>query len=192
MRQGWLGAVLVAGLAGCAGTSGTLVHSERYPAYTGAVRSYAAGGRDLKVDIQGNPTRAPQGEVDRAVIAAMQAAYGETTHFTATPDQRARENFRVVLLFDAPRDSNGHALCRGDLGAAPPSPQIPIRLQAAFCQRHTVLSEVVGEAPAVAGPADPALAQLIGRVTLALLPTERPGEPQGSGGYILNRLIFGN
>jgi hypothetical protein len=189
-RFGW--ALLGAVLAGCAATGDTITHSERYPAYTGAVMGYAAGGRDLRVDIKGNPTTAAQGDVDHAVLGAMQAAYGGNTHFTKTPDERARENFRVVLLFDAPANSNGHALCADDARATPPGPQGRLRIQAAFCQRQTVLSEVVGEAPAIAGPADPALARLVGRLTLALLPAERPGEPQGSGGYILQRLIFGN
>ncbi|MSO76811.1 MAG: hypothetical protein EXQ87_07850 [Alphaproteobacteria bacterium] len=191
MAGRWVAALFGVVLAGCAATGGDLTHSERYPAYTGSVMRYAAGGRDLVVDIRGNPTAAPEAEFGGAVLRAMQATYGGDTRFTATPDNRARLNFRVILLFGAPADSNGRALCAGDpVGAAPPGNRL--RLQAAFCQRHTVLSEVVGEASAIAGSADPALTRLVERVTLALLPTERPGEPQGSGGYILDRLIFGN
>ena len=110
------------GLAGCA--NATLV-TQVYYDHTEIIDvfRYAAGDRDFLVEVYGNPSTAPKSAFDGAVIAAMHGKHGgPPTEFTTTPSERARTDYRVVLVFGAPDYLGARSACRGtdlDLKSAP-------------------------------------------------------------------------
>jgi hypothetical protein len=142
MRKTTLAATLaLATLGGCSGT-GVIDYVHLEPGYRQQQFAYAAGGRDLKADIQGNPFAMPKEEFDATVTDAMQGAhFGQPTNFTTTPGDSAREGYRVRLLFNGPGASSGRIVCAGEpaiVGSSPESGNV--RLLAAFCNGDYPLS----------------------------------------------------
>src|SRR5438552_3662173 len=110
-------------LGGCSGT-GIIDYVHLEPRYRAQEFGYAAGGRDLRADVQGNPFAMPQNEFNAVVTDAMQGAhFGQPTNFTTTPGDSAREGYRVRLLFNGPDAGNGWILCGGEPAAVGPSPE---------------------------------------------------------------------
>lgn len=165
------GALALVLLAGCAPGSVTTTHVDYESGYSPYRFSYAAGGRDLRVVIRGNPTSAQQEEFDRAVIAAMQGKnWGPQTNFTTRPSESARKNYRVVMLFSGKRYAGGNALC-GDLDGVDLAPvDGRVRLQAAFCQKERPLTQLQVTVDGVTSPADPRLKRMVTAAVLELFP----------------------
>jgi hypothetical protein len=79
---------------------------------------YAAGGRDLRVIIVGNPFGGDQAAFGRVVTDAMQGRnLGPQTNFTTTPGPSAREIYRVVMVFDPPNGLSADTTCQSDPAA---------------------------------------------------------------------------
>jgi len=167
----------VAGLlavAGCAGMS--MVSPPNYGRYSSSDFAWAAGGRDLRVVVRGNPSSLPDPVFRQQVVDAMQGKNpGPPTHFTLTPDASARPDYRVVLVFDAPGTLAGYEVCRGDPPVDVVAPRgRPVRVAAAFCWRDEALSDTGASAPALGPDPRPQLETLMGSLIPTLLPLENP------------------
>ena len=165
---------LALGVAACAGATTTdFVYYER----TGVRQlfHYAAADRDFRAAIYGNPSAASKEAFDAAVIAAMQGSnWGPQTKFTTTPSESAREGYRVVMVFSGDRYYGGKAACR-DIDSAALAPVAGrVQLQAAFCFRDQVLSEVRVRFDASRGLNDSALDHAVAQAVLHLFPLRDP------------------
>lgn len=179
MVRSLMGVALALVLAACAsGTTLTYVGYE----ITGLLDQfrYAGGGRDFKVAILGNPTKAPKADFDAAVVAAMQGGNGgPTTHFTTHPGADAREGYRTVLAFSGAPAPNSRTLCQGRPDIAPVASRL--YLIAAFCARDRALVHLMISLPAVDDPTDTRLAGAIGLAVKTLYPAIEPGEVRSTG-----------
>ncbi len=169
-----LAALFVMLLGGCAGQTTTdSVIYERTGIPT-AFR-YAAADRDFRTEIYGNPTTAPKETFDASVIAAMQGRnWGASTNFTTTPSERAREEYRVVMVFSGDRDIGGKAACR-EIDSNALSPIVDrVELQAAFCFRDTALSHVHVGVGGFSDVNDPRLDEAVAQAVIHLFPLRDP------------------
>ncbi|MGE0164029.1 MAG: hypothetical protein AB7S71_12930 [Dongiaceae bacterium] len=164
-------------LAGCAGT-GVIDYVRLEPGYRPQQFAYAAGGRDLRTEIQGNPFAMPQAEFDAAVTAAMQGAhFGPATNLTTTPGETARPDYRVRLLFNGPAAGSGALLCGGAPATiAPAAENGNVRLLAAFCNGADPLSYLTAHAGGIQGVQDPAFRDFMRQVTTNLFPPQNRQE----------------
>ena len=174
-----IAALGLAALGGCSGTSVIdYVHLE--PGYRAQQFGYAAGGRDLKTDIQGNPFAMPKEEFDATVTAAMQGAhFGQATNFTTTPGDSARPGYRVRLLFNGPAASSGRIVCAGEPAIVGPSPEGgDVRLLAAFCNDQYPLSYLSAHVSGIQDAHDPAFRDFMRDVTTNLFPPQNRQEQE--------------
>ena len=178
MRNITLVAILtLATLGGCSGT-GIIDYVHVEPGYRAQQFGYAAGGRDLKADIQGNPFAMPKDEFDAAVTDAMQGAhFGQPTHFTTTPGDSARQGYRVRLLFNGPGASSGWIVCAGEPAVVGPALESGnVRLLAAFCNGDYPLSYLSAHVSGIRDAHDPAFPEFMRQVTTNLLPPQNRQE----------------
>jgi hypothetical protein len=174
-----LGSVLL--LGACADGLSRVMADTPSTAYSPLEFSAAAGGRDLRTDIHGNPFPIEQTAFNHAVTQLMQNKhFGPSTHFTTTPNETANPNYRVVMVFN----SSGTVLNTNLCSAAPiptrPATGEPIRVQAAFCRGGT-LTSATGWAPAVASPEAPTFQRLIADTTFSLFPFRDPNQDDDQG-----------
>lgn len=165
--------------AACASGNVRLTHQYVNPMYGAGQFAYAGAGRDLRVDVAGNPFGGDAQTFGRAVTEAMQNRhFGPATNFTTSPGADARSAYRVVMLFDPPRSFNPMELCDGSASALPTqTDQDGVSVFGAFCRGNYSLSSVKGRIGAADGADDPAFRQLVGRVTHALFPPDRRADP---------------
>lgn len=104
---------------------------------------YVAMDRDFLTEIHGNPSGGSKVAFDAAVIAATNGnARGRPSNFTTTPSSNARKDYRMVLVFSGDPNMSGEAACR-EIDAAALKPITGrVEVQAAFCYRDDVLSQV--------------------------------------------------
>ncbi len=166
---------ILAALAACAPGNVRLSQMEVVPNYSPGEFAHAGAGRDLRVDVLGNPFDAAQDAFARAVTDAMQGRHwGPRTNFTTEPGPEARESYNVIMLFDPPADLNSLRLCREDPAALPrDTAGEGITLFAAFCRGSRSLTSVKGHIDGASGAGDPAFRELVGQVTNALFPPDR-------------------
>jgi len=175
-------------IAACAPGNVRLTHQYVNPMYGAGQFAYAGAGRDLRVDVAGNPFGGDAQAFGHAVTDAMQGQhFGPATNFTTSPDQAARSAYRVVMLFDPPRSFNPMQLCDGTASALPTQAgQDGVSVFGAFCRGNYSLSSAKGRVAAAAGPDDPAFRQLVGRVTHALFPPDRRADPNDRCRTLMN------
>jgi len=169
----------LAALSACSGT-GVIDYVRLEPGYRPQQFAYAAGGRDLRVDLQGNPFAMPKDEFDSAVTDAMQGAhFGQPTNFTTTPRDSAREGYRVRLLFNGPTASSGRIICAGEPAVVGPSPESGnVRLLAAFCNAEYPLSYLSAHVGGIRDAHDPAFRDFMRDVTTNLFPPQNRQEQE--------------
>ncbi|MEE8272209.1 MAG: hypothetical protein V3R98_10835 [Alphaproteobacteria bacterium] len=146
------------------------------PTYRPSLFNYAAAGRDLRVDTQGNPFAASidqQADFGTVVTALMQDRnWGARTNFTASPGESARPQYRVVVVFDPVEPAPYSALCNGTVRTGPTEGRI--RVRAAFCETVSsgprVLTGVRGNLVPEATVESPEFAALMAGVTRDLFP----------------------
>lgn len=162
-------------LAACAPGNVSLSHVHVDGVYGAGEFSYAGAGRDLRVDVAGNPFGGDQAAFGRKVTDSMQGRHwGPRTNFTTTPGPDARDAYRVVMLFEPPGSLNGAGLCEIAPSALPTEPgQDGLSLFGAFCRGEKVMTRIKGRVSGAAGPDDPVLRELVGQVTTGLFPPER-------------------
>ncbi len=178
MRQiAFLATLALTALGGCSRT-GVIDYVHLEPGYRPQQFAYAAGGRDLEADIQGNPFAMPKEEFDSAVTGAMRGAhFGQPTNFTTTPDYSAREGYRVRLLFNGPGASSGRIVCAGGAAVVGPSPESGnVRLLAAFCNGEYPLSYLSAHVSGIEDAHDPAFRDFMRQVTTNLFPPQNRQE----------------
>src|SRR3546814_5095596 len=106
--------VLVPALLALAACETSAYRNHIAPRYSASTFNYAAGGRDLKVEVLGNPTELDQQTFAQAVVDAMQGHNpGQPTHLTLTPGEPGRSLHRVVVAFDPTVPVSVFELCRG-------------------------------------------------------------------------------
>jgi hypothetical protein len=181
-KLAFLATLALSGLGGCSGT-GVIDYVHLEPGYRSQQFAYAAGGRDLAVDIQGNPFAMPKEEFDATVTAAMQGAhFGQPTNFTTSPGDSAREGYRVRLLFNGPGASSGRIVCAGEPAIIGPSPESgTVRLLAAFCGGDYPLSYLSAHVSGIQDAHDPAFRAFMRQVTTNLFPPQNRQEQDRNG-----------
>lgn len=164
-------------LAGCAGPS-VVQTSDDPQAMISSYYDYGAGGRDLRLEVRGDPFVGPaRSFVQRVEAEANLQSLRQPTHVTATPGPTAMGNFSVVLAFSQAGWVDGELLCHG--GGRQVDQGGRVRLVAAFCVSGRALTVAEGEV-AAEGPEDPRFAELIRQVMLALFrPDLTPGGGKG-------------
>lgn len=138
---------------------------------------YAALDRDFLTEIHGNPSGGSKAAFDASVIAATHGhARGRPSNFTTTPSANAREGYRMVLVFSGDPYLSGEAACR-EVDAESLRPITGrVEIQAAFCYRDDVLSQVHVAYP----QGSSALESAVTQVVLALFPIHDPTIGPGS------------
>ncbi|MCW2243335.1 hypothetical protein [Azospirillum canadense] len=165
----------LAALALCAGAAACsnerVVADQPMAAYTRAEVAYAASNRDMRVVIQGNPFGMDAQSFGQLVTDNMQnRVSGVDTHFTTTPNDTARPDYRVVFAFNPAQTMLNSYLCAGQpIRTSPPGG--PIVVQGAFCRGGGPLSSATGWLDSPRGPADPDFRQLISDMTFTLFPS---------------------
>jgi hypothetical protein len=136
--QGVVGLSIVAVLAACGvprlSRHWTDAHAAR------AFWAYGGAGQAFLVEVR-NP---PPSVTPEALAAAFPPPplVAPPARYTAVVAEASRPEYRFVLLFGAPVQADGADACAGDV----PALSGGAVLQAAFCYRDRVLSEVRGDA----------------------------------------------
>lgn len=163
-------ALLALALAAC---DMTYRRSYIWPHYRPSTFNYAAGGRDLAVEVLGNPTDLEPARFAAAVVAAMQGHNaGQPTHLTLTPGPTARPLYRVVVAFNPAASVGRYDLCRDPIDTGPTADRIVVR--AAFCQGAQALTFVRGRGPADMTVDSAVFRRLMAGLARELLPRDNP------------------
>jgi hypothetical protein len=157
-------AVGLAALVGACAGAPRLYHEQITPNYTVSHYNYGAGRRDFLTVVRGDPFNMGEAAFQDAVIEVLNRNQPrpQPTHFTATPGESARTEYRTVLLFDAPSAMISNAICRAgqDVLEGAPNGQTAqndvVRVAAAFCWGRGALTSITGEVADVASVDDPA------------------------------------
>ncbi|MDR6770491.1 hypothetical protein [Azospirillum sp. BE72] len=158
-------------LAAC--SNERVVASEPAPAYTRSEVSYAAGNRDLRVVLHGDPFGLPPERFAEKVLPHMQnRVSGVKTNLTTTPNETARRDYKVVLAFNVAENMLNSSLCTdGPIPTSPPGG--PIVVQGAFCRSGGALTSATGWLDRPQGPDDPDFRSLISDMTFTLFPSRQ-------------------
>lgn len=163
-------------LSACVGAGGLSYAPQvrTYPSYQPSDLSYAAGGKDLRTEIVGNPFGGPQAEFEAAVTAAMyRAHFGPAVNFTTAPGPQARQIHRLRLIFNGATASSGYEICDGDLADVPPQ-QVTgnVEVLAAFCRGSKPLTYLSAKTSGIGGANDPAFTAFMRQVAVLLFPPQ--------------------
>jgi hypothetical protein len=168
MRFGLLGLVLVLGLAAC---SGTVVR----PAYISGsyhpdMVNYAASRGGMRLEVIGNPFDEPRAKLERAVAEAMtDSHFGQHMPFITEVPADFTSPYRVVILFDPPRNANPKKLCQQAYAPVASQPG-RVRLMAVFCDAANEVTSTGGSVGDVGSSGDPGFRKLLAQVSLLLFP----------------------
>lgn len=170
---------LLPALATLSGCAERVVAGDPAPAYSMNEVAYAANDRDLRVVLHGLPFAGGAAALAGAVLPAMQNRItGVRTTLTTTPNDSARPDYRVVLIFNATGNLPSWAVCRDDavptLPPTTPPPDGTLVVQGGFCRGGGALTTATGWLDDPKGLNDPGLRQLIGDMTASLFPNRRP------------------
>lgn len=141
-----------------------------------------ADGKPFQVKLAGNafPGLDPD-TVARELLPAMQAGKPRPalTFTYATPPEKPRPDYRLVLVFDAASDLGSSAVCNGVTRFKPGRPGI-LDVYAVYCRNDQVMSEATART-AANGPNDPRVAELF-RETLQVVFSDSPALRPQTGG----------
>ncbi len=146
--------------------------------------SYAADGRDLNVIVHGNPF-ADQGVSDeqlaKVVVDSMRGTPGWfVANYTTTPNETARELYRVVWRIGVAKNASISAVCRDVQGGGHTAGASAGRtVLAALCRRERTMSVLGGALGSIASVDDPKFRDFIKKATHQLFPRR---DPNRSGG----------
>ena len=161
-------------LAGC-GFATTQWTKDPLPLYDQGTLTYAAGDLGLRTVIRGRPFGGSAESFESAVTDAMYGQhFGPAVDFKTVLEHEPADNYRAVLVFDAPPSVRNDRLC-DDLATLPRldgsvgQEAGAVSVVAAFCLNRTALTAVVGSTRA-ASAEDPAFRALMGQLTRDLFP----------------------
>ena len=170
--------LLVSACAGATTTTNVYYQKSGLP----DIIRYAVSDRDFLTEIHGNPGGGSKEAFDSSVIAAMHGnAHGRPTNFITKPSATTREGYRMVLVFSGEPYMSTGAVC-GDVDTASLMPASGrVEIQAAFCYREDVLSEVHVAYP----KGSPSLESAVTQVVLSLFPLYDPTIDRGNNNDFL-------
>ena len=185
---GRLGPWALSGLAlvgGCAG-SPVIYNQAVYTRYSPVEFGVAAGRKDLRTVVHGDPFGMGEEQFAEVAVAALNRhePWPQPTNFTLEPGESANPSYRVVLVFDTP----GIPIMRLCQDPLPPAATVPaddetLHVSAAFCLRQGELTAVQGRVAGVETVDDPGFHSLLGQVVIALFPLSDP--TQDDNGKVL-------
>jgi hypothetical protein len=172
-------------LGGCAATTVTPVYLHR--SGVAGTFVYAASGRDMQVDVFGNPFNAPGDHVAQFVVDSMQGQnHGPVTHFTSFAGPGSQPGYRIVVVLEGPVSMSADAVCGLNPfpapAAVPPAnaPPVPapapgpapdmIRALMVFCAKGDVMSETSGRVAYTPRPEDGNFGPLMAAMIRELIP----------------------
>ncbi len=187
MRLSLFSLLLAFGLAACSGT--TIVR----PAYVSGsyhpdVVNYAASRGGMHLVVIGNPFGEPQDKLERAVADSMvDSHFGQSFPFVTHPPVDFTSPYRVIVLFDPPRNANPKNLC---LQPYTPTATQPgeVRLMAVFCNAGYEMTSTAGYVGGVASSDDPAFRKLLGQISVLLFPPFDDMDPGNENDFIVSGL----
>lgn len=190
MTSGWArslaAAALVGGLSltGCAGV-GSVVPGSADMSDVRSELTYAASGRDLRTEIVGNPFHSDQATLNTSVTGAMnEAIQFVRTNFTTSPNQTARPDYRMLVVFNPTDNPLSSLLCsHGPFKTGPATGNLQVMV--AFCRDSGTLSSATGWISGVTDPNAPAFRSLIMDATRTTFPAQNQNDrcwPVPNGG----------
>ena len=180
LERSALGLVLAGGLAACAQGS---VDSPYVGSYDPAIVDYVVSRGAMYTEVLGNPFSTPLEEVESAVTRAMSGANpGQPIRFSTELEGDGRSPYRLVVAFNPAPGLSGYNLCLDEPGEAGVAAQ-QVRVIAAFCAGERRETSVSGRLPQASGPNDPALGELLRRMTVELFPRNNPDVPGGGADF---------
>lgn len=144
--------------------------------------AYGAGGRDLKLDVSGQPFAMPEADFQQAVernlgsITSLQPPTYPKLH----PGDSARPGYTLVLAFQPAADSGGSQNLCGTNPKGTAEITTEVRIDAAFCVSGRAYRFATGWVRAN-GPDDPAFKSLLTQIGLTLFHSDAPLSPGGGG-----------
>ena len=173
--------LLVASLIALAGCAGATTFDTGRSSNNSSRIDFAtiAGGRDMHTQIFGNPFAVPDDSFAASVTAVFNSRNSRTrSNFTTKPGPSARDNFRLVLVFNPAQRGLASRLCRNpsDIQLAPSSNR-PIRLQIAFCHGESDITSRRGSLPSATAPEDPAFQNFLAQALQLSQPSSNKRRP---------------
>jgi len=164
-------------LGACAGPGGATVSRVDVQAlYSPGLMQWIGGGRDLDLRVTGNPTRVAPAMWEESIAEAMNAtAWLPDTNITTMPDDTARGNFHISVVFNAPAALDGRSLC---LGQVAPETLLPddgtSRIAMALCNHARPVSSAWAATAPILAPGAPQLQAALGQLMRQIFPRRDP------------------
>ncbi|CAN0327077.1 unnamed protein product, partial [Chrysoparadoxa australica] len=139
--------------------------------------STVAGAGDMPVAISGNLFGMDQPSFDRLVTETMYGRNaGPLVTFTTKPKEGSTENYRVEMLFGAPRTMSYLQLCKGPLPAAigETDSEGRVKVLAAYCYKDVVQSGAMSLHAVEAGAAGEGFTDMIHAMMTTMFPLKDP------------------
>lgn len=123
---------------------------------------YAGGDGPILLEIQGEPFKGRQSDLERLVLSALDGAFPERpARFTLDPAQAPHAHYRVAIMFDPPKMARGTHLCAGEALVSPGNEPAKVNVLMSFCAKGEMLAESWGWVKKVTGPEDARLGKLV-------------------------------
>ena len=170
-------------LAGCASGAVRVLSAHNPSLDPETELQYAAReGRSVPVEVRGAAFPIPSPDFAAAVAEAMAGAnHGPPVRFTATPSERDRLGYTIVMRFNGPRWEQDQSLCTGGDAAAVASAG-RTRLAAALCLNRELISATIGEVDGASGTADPRFRALVRDVVAEITRRNKDVQFDNDGG----------
>jgi len=173
MRKGICiaGALLMVAACESADVGSENVHRAGVP----SLFTYAAADREMTTVVIGDPFGIDKADFGRAVTDAMQNRNrGARTHFTTTPSDNARPDYRVLMIFDPVANPGQRTVCRDAETLETRADDDRVTLRTVFCYRDEALSEARTTVAKMDGPDEPAFERVVANNTWRLIPHRDP------------------
>lgn len=170
------GAIALSVIGACAGPSEMVYRKNFKDNYSHDKLMAFNGGKQMRLEIKGNPFSAPDSRLADTLSSAMHGRNdGLPIDFTVTPTEGVYPHTRIVVLFQPEPSAIGRTVCDGtalDAGAGNAGDTVEALM--AFCWRDEERSSLRIRMGAVSSPDDPAVATMFGRAMNLLLPWRNP------------------
>lgn len=135
----------------------------------------------MLVRVLSDPFSVPREDLEDIAVAAMQGHNaGPKTTFSATPTERMRAGYSVVLGFDLPASYGPRPICAEQTSEFPTVESDRTRLFMVFCEGADWLTWVQASIPRIASPNEPLFREMVAQATFALIPLA-DDRPVGAG-----------